>query len=226
MRCNSCLSLMSSRKGVKLFHNVEKHEAKMFTEDPGPPWVAGRPPWQPQTRDPAASKKASDTFRKRLKEVGQTEAELRGYEKLSETRKKRKFRHPPEILKQIGDTLRGRPQVWQEKKSRASCRRGECDTVYILRVTTSNGLTFGKWGSSKEQSFKHREREFKRKGFQWEVIYWGWFGEETEEVEALLGRKLSPYREPEVPHFYGHTETFAWTQETQTLLAEILNGLD
>jgi hypothetical protein len=217
---------MASRKGVKLFHNVEKHEAKMFEEDPGPPWVVGRPPWQPQTRDPAASRKASETLRKRLREQGQTEAELRGYKKLSQTRLQGDYSPKPEVRVRIGDTLRGRPQKWEENKSRASCRRAKCDTVYILKMTTFDGLTFGKWGSSKEQSFKYREKEFKRKGFQWGVLYWGWFGEETEEVEALLGRKLSPYRDPEVPHFYGHTETFAWTQETQTLLAEILNGLE
>jgi hypothetical protein len=217
---------MPSRKGVKLFHNVESQEAKMFAEDPGPPWVSGRPPWQPQTRDPASSQKASDTFRKRLREQGQTEAELRGYEKLSKTRKENKFRHPPEILKQIGDKLRGRPQVWVENKSRASCRRGQCDTVYILKLTTPDGKNLGKWGSSKESTFKYREKEFKRKHFTFEIVYWEWFGEMTEEVEALLGRKFSPYRDPEVPHFYGHTETFAWTQETQTLLSEVLNGLE
>jgi hypothetical protein len=217
---------MAPKKGSKLFHNLETKEALLFDSDPGPLWVKGRPPWQPQTRDPKQYEKSSQTMKKRLRECGPTEAELSGYKKQSRTRLEGDYSPTKEVRQQISETLTGRPQKWEENKSRASCRKWDCDTVYVLKLTLPDGKSFGKWGSSKESTFKYREKEFKRKHFSLEVVYWEWFGELTEEVEALLGRRFSPHRDPQVPHFYGHTETFAWTSETQTLLSEVLNGLE
>jgi hypothetical protein len=216
---------MATQKGSTLYHNPETKEALMFLENPGHPWIKGRPPWQPQRRDPDQYIKSSETKRKRMLEQGPTEAELEGYRKQSKTRLEGDYSPAQEVRQKIRDTLTGRPQTWVENKSRSSCVRSQCDTVYILRVETLEGKVFGKWGSSKEDTFKYREREFKRKGFKWEVIYWGWHGEETSDVEASIGRRLSRHPASGVPHFYGHTETFDWSQVTQKLLKEIINGL-
>jgi hypothetical protein len=164
-------------------------------------------------------------MRKRNQEQGPTEAELKGYEKLSKTRREGDFSPSPEVCAQIAETLRGRKQVWIENKSRASCRRGNCDTVYVLKITTEDGLVFGKWGSTKESTFQFREKDFRRKGFTWEVIHWVFFGEVTEDAEANLGQKLSAHP-AEVPHFFGHTETFEWSENTQKIVEETINALE
>jgi hypothetical protein len=161
-----------------------------------------------------------------METTGHTDAELEGYKKLSRTRLEGDYSPTPDVRQRIGQTLSGRPQKWGENKSRASCRRSQCDSVYVLKVTLPDGSMFGKWGSSKEETFKYREREFKRKGFSWEILYWGWFGEATEDVEAHVGRRLSQHPAKGVPHFYGHTETFEWTDSTKQLLKEIINGLE
>jgi hypothetical protein len=158
--------------------------------------------------------------------TGHTEAELTGYKKLSRTRLEGDYSPALSVRQRISQTLRGRPQKWEENKSRASCRRKQCDSVYILKVTLPDGSMFGKWGSSKQETFKYREKEFKRRGFLWETVYWGWFGELTEEVEAQIGRKLSQYPQTGVPHFYGHTETFEWSEHTKNTIKEIINGLE
>ncbi len=161
-----------------------------------------------------------------MEKTGHTEAEMEGYKKLSRTRLEGDYSPTLLVRQQISQTLSGRPQKWEENKSRASCRRGQCDSVYILKVTLPDGSAFGKWGSSKKETFKYREREFKRKGFYWEILYWGWFGEVTEDVEALVGRKLSQHLAGCVPRFYGHTETFEWSEQTQNIVKEIINGLE
>jgi hypothetical protein len=216
---------MAPKKGGKLFHNPETKESRLFFEPPTPPWVRGRAPWDrnPQTPDHVA--KRATSMRKRNQEQGPTEAELKGYEKLSKTRREGDFSPSPEVCAQIAETLRGRKQVWIENKSRASCRRGNCDTVYVLKITTEDGLVFGKWGSTKESTFQFREKEFRRKGFTWEVIHWVFFGEVTEDAEANLGRKLSAHP-AEVPHFFGHTETFEWSENTQKIVEETINALE
>ncbi len=162
---------------------------------------------------------------KRVREKGPSEAELKGYEKTSQTRRKKKIKNTPEVVSRIAEKLRGRKQSWQENKSRASCRRSNCTTIYILKVTTKDGLIFGKWGSSKPETFQFREKEFRRKGFIWEIVVWGFFGEATEDAEATLGRKLSAYP-TEVPHFFGHTETFEWSEKTQKIFKETINALE
>lgn len=162
---------------------------------------------------------------RRVREQGPTEAELRGYEKTSKTRRKKKIKHTPDVCAQIGAKLRGRKQSWVENKSRASCRRGNCDVVYVLKITTEDGLVFGKWGSTKETTFQFRKKEFQRKKFTFELLFWQFFGETTEDAEAFLGRRLSQHP-AEVPHFYGHTETFEWTKQTQQILEETINALE
>lgn len=217
---------MATSKGKKLYHNEETRDVAMFVEDPGSPWRLGSPPWRKRTPSPEQYLKASETKRKRRIETGPTQRELEGYRKLSETRKKGGFSPSEEVREKISKSLTGKPQKWQENKSRASCRRNLCDIVYVIKITTPEGLVFGKWGSSREKTFISRRKEFNRKKFSWEIVYWNWFGERTEDIEAHIGRKMSPYRNPEVPHFYGHTETFEWTVETQKLLEEVLNGLE
>jgi hypothetical protein len=197
----------------------------MFSEHPGHPWIKGRPPWQDLTQKPEHIAKRAESMKKRVRDQGPTEAELRGYEKTSKTRRERKIRHTPEILAQIGEKLQGRKQVWIENKSRASCRRGNCDFVYLLKLTTKDGLVFGKWGSTKEKTFQFREKEFRRKGFTWELLFWQFFGEVTEDAEATLGRKLSIHP-AQVPHFFGHTETFEWSEKTQKIVEETINALE
>ena len=217
---------MAPKKGKKLFHNPETKQSLLFYTDPGEPWVKGRPPWQKRTPDPEQYRKASETKRIRMETTGHTEAELEGYKKLSKTRLEGDYSPTIEVRKQISKTLTGRPQKWEENKSRASCRRGQCDSVYLLKVTLPDGTVFGKWGSSKLETFKYREKEFRRKGFSWETVYWEWFGEKTEDVEAFVGRKLSQYPAKGIPHFFGHTETFEWTEQTQNIVKEIINGLE
>jgi hypothetical protein len=216
---------MAPKKGSKIFHNPETKEVSMFYEKPPEPWVPGRPPWQDLTQTPEHVKRRAESMMRRVKESGPTAKELEGYKKLSQTRLEGDYSPTIETKNKIAETLKGQPQPWRENKSRASCRRNLCDIVYVLKVTTKEGKVFGKWGSSKEQTFKFREKEFLRKGFSWEVVFWRWFGESTEDTEAHLGRKLSPYT-VEVPHFFGHTETFEWSEVTQKLLHEVINGLE
>jgi hypothetical protein len=220
------ITFVAPRKGNKIFHNPQTRQALMFSEDPGPPWIKGRPPWQDLTQTPEHIAKRAESMRKRVREQGPTPAEVEGYQKLSETRKQKKIRHTPEICFQISEKLRGRPQVWQENKSRASCRRCCCDTVYVLLVTTKDGEQFGKWGSTKEESFQFREKEFRRKGFTWKLLFWQFFGEVTEDAEATLGRTLSQHPWEHTTHFFGHTETFEWSEKTQQLLEETINALE
>jgi hypothetical protein len=217
---------VAAKKGSKVFHNPETLEAKMFSESPGLPWVPGRPPWQDLTQTPEHIARRAESMKKRVREQGPTAAEVEGYQKLSETRKKKKIRHTPEICQQISEKLRGKPQVWQENKSRACCRRGQCQIVYVLKITTASGETFGKWGSTKEETFRFREKEFRRRGFTWEVVFWDFFGEATEGVEALVGRNLSQHPWKHTIHFFGHTETFEWSETTQQILKEVLNALE
>ena len=136
----------------------------MFSEKPDSPRVHGRPPWQPQVRNPEQYIKSSETRRKRLSEQGHTLAELGGYKKLSETRKKGNYSPPDDMRAKISDSLTGRPQKWQENNSQASCRKAQFNIVYLLKLTGLNGKIFGKWGSTKEQSFRYRVNEFYRKG--------------------------------------------------------------
>lgn len=198
----------------------------MLPENPGSPWVQGRPPWQDLTQTPEHIAKRAESLMKRVREKGPTPAEVEGYKKTSQTRKKKKIRHTPEVCARISKKLQGKPQVWQENKSRACCRRGQCQIIYVLKLTTPSGETFGKWGSTKEETFQFREKEFRRHGFTWEVVFWDFFGEATEDVEAFVGRKLSQHPWKHTIHFFGHTETFEWTETTQKLVEEIINALE
>lgn len=198
----------------------------MFLEDPGPPWIKGRPPWQPQNRPPEQYKKASETIKRRLREQGHTQAELEGYKKQSETRKSGNYSPSEEVRLRISKTLTGRPQKWEENKSRASCRLAGCDIVYDIKLVSPEGKSFGKWGSTKQESFIFRVKEFRRIGFHCEIVFWKFFGNETEDTEAFLGRRLAPHRDPEIPHFYGHTETFAWNNTTKEIVEVTCNELE
>ena len=210
-----------------MFHNPDTKEVMMFTQDPGPPWVKGRPPWQDLTQSPETVRKRAESMMKRVKEQGPTERELAGYMQLSETRRNGNYSLSEQVREKISKTLKGRNFGWREGRSKAVAIREMCDIVYVLKVTTSDGITFGKWGSTKERTFCFREKEFKRRGFTWEVIYWNWFGDIAPEAEAIIGRALHKHPSPCVNlNFFGKTECFAWTEETQLILQKVTNGLE
>lgn len=217
---------MAPAKGKELFHNPYTKKVRLFFDYPGEPWVKGRPPWQRKSQSEEWVIKRSESMRERIRTKGATNREVEGYKKLSETRKKGNYSPSPDVRRKISMSLTGRLQKWEENKSRASCRRGNCDVVYVLEMRTRDGLKFGKWGSTREKSFLYREKEFKRKGLSWEVFYWKNFGGDTEDTEALLGRVLSIYPAIGVPHFYGYTETFDWSDQALSELRRVLNGLD
>jgi hypothetical protein len=190
-----------NHSGSSWFHHPESGERKRFKEDPGHPWKKGRG-----------------------KNGTRTTNGMRWYYNPLTRESKVSPDHPgpPWLNKRPPRESYG----WVEGVSRAHCRRWGCDSVYLLKLTTKEGKIFGKWGSSSESTFHGREREFNKKGLTHEVIYWGWFGEATEDVESFLGRRLSKYPAQGVPKFYGYTETFEWSEVTQKLLQEIINGLE
>ena len=200
----------------------------MFLVDPGFPWVRGKHPDRIPKRKPESNEKARQTMLKRLAEFGPSEAELAGYRKTAATRRERKIRHTPEILAQIGETLTGQRLGWREGRSKANAVKWGCDVAYILKLTTKDGVVFGKWGSSKEGSFIHREKEFRRHGFTFEVIVFEWFGAAlAPEIEAMWGRKLSQFPTPiSEMEFTGKTECFEWCEATQKIIEEIIHGME
>lgn len=216
---------MAAIKGSSIFHNPETREVKMFQVDPGPPWKKGRPPWGRAKQSPELIAKRAESMRRRLREKGPTEKEIEGYKKLSKTRREGNYSPSQEVRDRISKTLTGRPQKWEENKSRASSRRKGCDIVYVLKITSKDGQLLGKWGSTRDTSFIYREREFKRQGFSWEVFYWENHGKNAENIEALIGRNLSKYPVEGLGYFPGYTETFVWNKETEELLQEVINGL-
>lgn len=199
----------------------------MFLEPPGEPWSPGRPPWQDLTQSAQHVAKRAESMRLRVQTTGATEKEKIGYQKLSETRKNGDYSPTAETRQKIREKLVGRDFGWREGRSKAVSIREQCDIVYVLKVTTSDGRIFGKWGSTKESSFQYREKELKRQGFSWERVYWSHFGELAPEAEATIGRALHKYPSPHKDlNFYGKTECFAWTNETLQLLQEVTNGLE
>ena len=219
---------MGAQKGTTWFHNSETGERKPFKEDPGPPWIKGRGSryYNPETgqiifrgEDPGESwvQGASGNLPPSLKGTTWYHNPLTGETQMSFT--------PPELPWKEGRGPRY-ASIWVEGNSRTFCRRWNCDCIYILKMTTRDGIVFGKWGSSRESSFKKRGEEFKTKHISFELVHWQWFGEKTEDVEAFLGRKLSRYPPRGVPKFCGYTETFEWTATTQKLLEEIIYDLE
>jgi hypothetical protein len=190
-----------NHSGSSWYHNPETGEKKRFQEDPGYPWNKGRGKTGTQTTNGMTWYHNPET----------------GKGKLSIT--------PPGSPWVKGGKPRGNPG-WVEGVSRQHCRRWKCDSIYLLKMVDRNGNVFGKWGSSTKETFVGREREFKKKGITWEVLYWDWFGGETENVEASVGKKLSMFPAKGVPKFYGYTETFEWSEITQKLLKEIIHGLE
>jgi hypothetical protein len=223
--------------GLIMFFNPETNQTIYLSEDPGPPWVKG-------TQNPPPSHKGSKWFhnpstkeRKRFtNNPGDPWVEGRGKTGFKTTNGKSWYYNPESGVGKLFDSDPGIPWVkkgiphgypgWVEGVSRQHCRRWNCDSIYLLKMTSPEGLTFGKWGSSTISTFRGRENEFKKKRITWEVIYWGWFGEFTEELEAKIGRRLSKFPSHGVPKFYGYTETFEWSEVTQKLLQEIINGLE
>lgn len=217
---------MAGVKGSSAYYNTETREVRMFLSAPGDPWVKGRPPEQKRKQSPELVAKRAESMRRRLREKGPTEKELEGYRKLSKIRKEGNYSPSAEVRERISKSLTGRPQVWEENKSRASARRKGCDIVYVLKVRTKEGTLFGKWGSTRESSFVYREKEFRRQGFSWEVVYWKLHGQNAEHVEALIGREMNKFPLDGLVHFPGYTETFEWNSNTEEILEAIISGLD
>ena len=200
----------------------------MFLEDPGAPWILGRHPDSISQRKPESNEKARQTMLKRLAEFGPSEAEIAGYQQQSRTRIEKKIGVDEDTRKKIAETLTGRRLGWCEKKSKANAVKWKCDMTYILKLTTKDGEVFGKWGSTKENSFVHREKEFRRCGFTFEIIVFEWFGEIlAPEIEAMWGRKLSQFPTPisEI-EFAGKTECFTWCGATEKIIEEIVHGME
>jgi hypothetical protein len=219
---------MATTKGMKCFHRFDPEEERFFHEEPGSPWIQGRHPKHRKPRRPESNEKARQTMRKRLAEFGPSEAELAGYQQLSRTRVERKIGVDGKTRRKIAETLTGQRLGWQEGRSKANAVKWGCDVAYILKLTTKDGVVFGKWGSSKESSFIHREKEFRRHGFTFEVIVFEWFGAAlAPEIEAMWGRKLSQFPTPvSKMEFIGKTECFEWCEATQKIIEEIIHGME
>jgi hypothetical protein len=218
---------MGPKKGVKIFHNPISGEVKMFSDTPDSPWIMGRPDCQKRPRKPESNDKARQTMKKRLETFGPSEAELAGYKKQSRTRIERGISVDEETRNKISQTLSGRTLGWREGTSRAAAERAGCDIVYLLKITTEDGYTFGKWGSSKEDSFIYREKEFRRRKLDYKVLFFEWHGSDAPEIEAIIGRKLSVFPpSKELPQFFGRTECFEWCEATQQIIEEIIYGME
>ena len=191
-----------THKGKKWFHNPKTGETKRDFSSPGSDWKEGRGNSVPQF----TNKGLSWFFN-------------------SETGEEKMFSSLPG-----GVWTEGRAPfevgIWREKTSRHNCQMWNCDHIYVLKITTEDGVTFGKWGSTKEKTFQFREKEFLRHKFTFEVFFFDFFGESTEDAEAFIGRKLSKFPVKEIPKFYGFTETFEWTEQTQQILEETINALE
>jgi hypothetical protein len=191
-----------NQKGTKWFHNSKTGERKRSFFPPGEDWERGRGNSIPQFTNKGLSWFFNtETGEEKMFESCPGESWVEG-------------RAPFETGK------------WREKISRHNCRMWCCDHIYVLKVTTEDGLVFGKWGSTKEQTFQFREKEFRRKKFTFELLFWEFFGEVTEDVEAFFGRRLSKFPVEGIPKFFGFTETFEWSEKTQKIVEETINALE
>lgn len=224
--------------GLSRYYNPETGQVIYLSENPGEPWVRGAQGAEPPSHKGSSWFHNSDTGeRKRFKEdPGGAWKKGRGETGFRTTNGRSWYYNPLTGETKVSPTPLQLPWVngrgprdsygWVEGVSRAHCRRWNCDSIYLIKMTTSDGIVFGKWGSSCESTFKGREAEFRKKKFSWDLLYWGWFGELTEDVEASVGKKLSQHPVRGIPKFYGYTETFEWNNTTEKLLQEIINGLE
>jgi hypothetical protein len=224
--------------GLSRYFNSQTSQVAYFGSDPGEPWIRGaRGAVPPSHKNSHWYHNPETGEKKRFKgDPGEPWSKGRGKTGTRTTNGMRWYHNPSTGETKVSAVPLPYPWIdgrgprdsygWVEGVSRAHCRRWDCDSVYLLKMTTKDGIVFGKWGSSRDSTFAGREKEFKKKGISWELLYWGWFGGLTEDVEAFIGRKLSEHPAKGIPKFYGHTETFEWSQQTQKLLKEICYELE
>lgn len=145
--------------------------------------------------------------------------------KLSQTRIRKGIRNTKEVQSRINESLRGHKHGWRPGTSYASAVRAGSDHVYLLKMWNGDQI-WGKWGSSSEESFIYREKEFKRHGFLWEVLYFHGC-DNAADLELEIGTILSefpldPYTRPQ---FFGQTETFVWNEHTEKITKDIISKL-
>jgi len=141
------------------------------------------------------------------------------FSKGAKTRPKR----PQELIDQIAEKLKGTKHAWRPGTSRANAERGLSDTVYLMKMTDSNGRAWGKWGSTSCDALQYRENEFKRKRFTWEILLF-YKCDNAPEIEEQFGHILCKFPlDPQTrPSFFGETETFEWTPDTQHIVNSLI----
>ncbi len=221
-------------RGSKVWHDPQSGKHIRRSDDPGPPWVKG---WHPnrfhdlskgnkgrkQTAEEIA--KRTTSLIERHKECGLSEKETSGHKTVQEKLKGRTI--PLKQRKQISRTLSGRKTGYNAKRSRSAAEFRKSDTVYLLKVTTPEGIEFGKWGCTRLDTCKSRWKELQQRGFTVEVLGLFLRGTDAPRLEEWVGSKLCPYPvDLKKIYFGGYTETFEWNAKTKQILEEIINELE
>jgi hypothetical protein len=219
-------------KGNLVWHDPKTAKHIRRSEDPGEPWVRG---WHPdrltscgngnrgKKQDEKVVRRRAEAVIRRHSEEGLSEAEQEGHRKVS---RKLKGRTIPQVQRdQIRGTLTGRKTGYNPARCRKVSERLKCNTVYLLKITTPSGLTFGKWGATRNGD--SRWKTLVSRGMVVEVLGIYLCGVFAPAVEEEIGRTLGEYPANLGDFtFGGHTETFEWSEKTQLLLKEIQNGLE
>jgi hypothetical protein len=216
-------------KGNLVWHdpNTGKHIRR--SRYPGEPWVRG---WHPDRKtscgngnrgrkqDMEVVRRRAESVIRRHNEEGLSEAEKEGHRQVS---RKLKGRQKTEgELAYIEENLTGK---YNPSNCRRMAERNKCDTVYLLKITTHSGNTFGKWGSTKRGNL--RWLPLFQRGFQVETLGVYFLGALAPETEEEVGLTLSKFpADLEGLKFGGYTETFEWSEQTQNIVKEIINGLE
>ena len=165
-------------------------------------------------------RRRAESVIRRHNEEGLSEAEKEGHRQVS---RKLKGRQKTEgELAYIEENLTGK---YNPSNCRRMAERNKCDTVYLLKITTHSGNTFGKWGSTKRGNL--RWLPLFQRGFQVETLGVYFLGALAPETEEEVGLTLSKFpADLEGLKFGGYTETFEWSEQTQNIVKEIINGLE
>jgi hypothetical protein len=221
-------------RGQLMWHNPSTGETIRRSEDPGPPFVRGM---SPQHREnvsknrsgvccsPESRKKAVETLKKRHREEGFSEKEALRNQKSAERNRGRVV--PQETRERISATLSGRRTGFNPKRSRSVSERKGCDTIYLARIVTQEGVIFGKWGATNSQRPEDRWKELRARNCQIEILFTHFCGTLAPAIEEQIGRELSLFPADFGDwRFGGHTETFEWSEKTQKIIEETINALE
>ena len=221
-------------RGQLMWHNPSTGETVRRAEDPGPPFVRGMSPQHRENvsknrsgncSSPDSRKKAVETLKKRHREEGFSEKEKQRAEKLSERNRGREVSR--EQRDRISATLSGRKTGFNPKRSRSVSERKGCDTIYLAKIVTQGGTTFGKWGATNSQRPEDRWKELRARNCQIEIVFTHFCGPLAPAIEEQIGRDLSNFPiDLGEWRFGGHTETFEWTENTQKIVEETINALE